>query len=71
MSLPWILVDHVLESKDANQEVLEYTLFPFDIYNDAANRALHTLKQQFLYNEIEAEVCLFSFSFEGSETSTG
>ncbi len=29
-----------------------------DIYNDAAQRALHVIKQQYLYDEIEAEVNL-------------
>jgi cytoplasmic FMR1 interacting protein len=30
---------------------------PFDIYNDSAQQALVALKQRFLYDEIEAEVC--------------
>eukprot|EP01105_Mastigella_eilhardi_P007592 TRINITY_DN1906_c0_g1_i1.p1 TRINITY_DN1906_c0_g1~~TRINITY_DN1906_c0_g1_i1.p1 ORF type:complete len:1157 (+),score=386.18 TRINITY_DN1906_c0_g1_i1:74-3472(+) len=58
MSLPWILVDHVLETKEINQHLFEYILYPFDIYNDAANRALYALKQRFLYDEVEAEVNL-------------
>ena len=48
-------MDHVLESKETNQEMLEYILFPLDIYNDAASRALFNLKQRFLYDEVEAE----------------
>ncbi|XP_048136485.1 protein PIR isoform X3 [Rhodamnia argentea] len=53
-SLPWMLVDHVLESHNAG--LLESVLMPFDIYNDSAQQALVVLKQRFLYDEIEAEV---------------
>ncbi|GER49210.1 transcription activators [Striga asiatica] len=53
-SLPWMLVDHVLESQ--NTGLLESVLMPFDIYNDAAQQALVILKQRFLYDEVEAEV---------------
>lgn len=53
-SLPWMLVDHVIESHDSG--LLESVLMPFDIYNDAAQHALVVLKQRFLYDEIEAEV---------------
>jgi hypothetical protein len=53
-SLPWMLVEHVLQSPDAG--LLESVLMPFDIYNDAADYALRVLKQRFLYDEIEAEV---------------
>ncbi|XP_015882048.1 protein PIR [Ziziphus jujuba] len=53
-SLPWMLVDYVLESQNAG--LLESVLMPFDIYNDSAQQALVVLKQRFLYDEIEAEV---------------
>lgn len=53
-SLPWMLVDHVLESHNAG--LLERVLMPLDIYNDSAQQALVVLKQRFLYDEIEAEV---------------
>ncbi|KAB2629927.1 protein PIR [Pyrus ussuriensis x Pyrus communis] len=53
-SLPWMLVDYVLESQNAG--ILESVLMPFDIYNDSAQQALVLLKQRFLYDEIEAEV---------------
>ncbi|GMJ12210.1 PIROGI 121, KLUNKER, PIROGI [Hibiscus trionum] len=53
-SLPWMLVDHVLESQSSG--LLESVLMPFDIYNDSAQNALVVLKQRFLYDEIEAEV---------------
>lgn len=55
-SLPWMLVDHVIESQDAG--LLASILMPFDIYNDSAQNALTVLKQRFLYDEIEAEVDL-------------
>ncbi|CAD6209520.1 unnamed protein product [Miscanthus lutarioriparius] len=55
-SLPWMLVDHVIESQDAG--LLESILIPFDLYNDSAQHALTSLKQRFLYDEIEAEVDL-------------
>nr|XP_009395117.1 PREDICTED: protein PIR isoform X1 [Musa acuminata subsp. malaccensis] len=55
-SLPWMLVDHVIESQDAG--LFESILMPFDIYNDSAQHALTVLKQRFLYDEIEAEVDL-------------
>ena len=61
-SLPWILTDTILESDldydNNNISMLEFILYPLDIYNDAANRALSNLHQQFLYDEIEAEVNL-------------
>lgn len=50
-----MLVDHVIESQDAG--LIESILMPFDIYNDSAQHALTVLKQRFLYDEIEAEVC--------------
>ncbi|MED6156208.1 hypothetical protein PIB30_012484 [Stylosanthes scabra] len=53
-SLPWMLVDCVLESP--NSGLLESVLIPLDIYNDSAQQALVLLKQRFLYDEIEAEV---------------
>lgn len=53
-SLPWMLVDHVLEYQTAG--LLESVLVPFDIYNDSAQQALVVLKQRFIYDEIEAEV---------------
>ena len=38
--------------------MMEYILFPLDLYNDSANYALSVFKKQFLYDEIEAEVSL-------------
>ncbi|GLT59708.1 hypothetical protein SLA2020_325130 [Shorea laevis] len=67
-SLPWMLVDHVLESQNAG--LLESVLMSFDIYNDSAQHALVVLKQRFLYDEIEAEVdhCLDIFVSKLCET---
>lgn len=54
MSMPWILTDHILETKDS--AMLEYVLYPLDLYNDSAYYALTKFKKQFLYDE----VCLTS-----------
>lgn len=59
-SLPWMLIDHILEYPNAG--LLESILIPFDIYNDSAQQALVFLKQRFLYDEIEAEVHAYSFN---------
>eukprot|EP01111_Echinosteliopsis_oligospora_P015952 TRINITY_DN6483_c0_g1_i1.p1 TRINITY_DN6483_c0_g1~~TRINITY_DN6483_c0_g1_i1.p1 ORF type:complete len:1368 (+),score=367.50 TRINITY_DN6483_c0_g1_i1:181-4284(+) len=67
MSLPWILTDHILESKDP--AMMEFVLYPLDVYNDAAQRALTKLNSRFLYDEIEAEVnlCFDQLLFKLSE----
>ncbi|PHT50435.1 Protein PIR [Capsicum baccatum] len=67
-SLPWMLVDHVIESPVIG--LLESALMSFDIYNDAAQQALVILKQRFLYDEIEAEVdnCFDIFVLKLCET---
>lgn len=67
-SLPWMLVDYVLESQNAG--LFESILMPFDIYNDSAQHALVVLKQRFLYDEIEAEVdnCFDIFALKLSES---
>ncbi|XP_059150465.1 cytoplasmic FMR1-interacting protein-like [Physella acuta] len=56
MSMPWILTDHILETKEAS--MMEYILYPLDLYNDSAQYALLKFKKQFLYDEVEAEVNL-------------
>lgn len=53
-----MLVEHVIESQDAG--LFQSILMPFDIYNDSAQHALAVLKQRFLYDEIEAEVCQYA-----------
>ncbi|EFA78321.1 component of SCAR regulatory complex [Heterostelium album PN500] len=55
-SLPWILTDHILESDDPS--LIEYIFYPLGLYNDTAHRALQSLNQRFLYDEIEAELNL-------------
>jgi cytoplasmic FMR1 interacting protein len=54
MSLPWILCNRILESQEAS--MMEYVFYPLSLYNDAASRALCSLKRQFLYDELQAEV---------------
>eukprot|EP00035_Acanthoeca_spectabilis_P004839 m.107332 g.107332 ORF g.107332 m.107332 type:complete len:1266 (-) comp12746_c0_seq1:41-3838(-) len=56
MSLPFMLVDHILSSRDPS--MIEYVLYPLDLYNDAAGYALTTFRKQHLYDEVEAEVDL-------------
>ncbi|GAM27817.1 hypothetical protein SAMD00019534_109930 [Acytostelium subglobosum LB1] len=55
-SLPWILTDHILESDDPS--LIEYIFYPLGLYNDISHRALQSLNQRFLYDEIEAELNL-------------
>ncbi|GBG41602.1 hypothetical protein CBR_g74560, partial [Chara braunii] len=66
-SLPWILIDYILEGNEVGH--IDSVLMPFDIYNDAAECALHVLKQRFLYDEIEAEadLCFDQLVFKLSE----
>lgn len=54
MSLPWIPIEHILNTKNAS--MMESILYPFDLYNDSASYALKVFKSQFLYDEVEAEV---------------
>ncbi|MEQ2193482.1 hypothetical protein XENOCAPTIV_030006, partial [Xenoophorus captivus] len=54
MSMPWILTDHILETKEPS--MMEYVLYPLDLYNDSGYYALTKFKKQFLYDEIEAEL---------------
>jgi len=67
MSLPWILTDHILKTKDPS--MMECVLYPLDLYNDAANYALTKFSKQFLYDEVEAEVnlCFDQFVYKLSE----
>ncbi|OAF71642.1 Specifically Rac1-associated protein 1 [Intoshia linei] len=67
MSIPWIMIDHVLESKDSS--LLEYCLYSLEVYNDVANLALNQLRCSYLYDEIEAEfnICFTLFITKLSE----
>jgi len=58
LSLPWILTEHVIVNQTYTSPMVENILYTLDVYNDAAHRALYVLNQQFLYDEIEAEVNL-------------
>lgn len=58
MSMPWILTEHVVKKQSSKIPILENVLHTLDIYNDAAHRALYVLRQQYLYDEIEAEANL-------------
>ncbi|KAL7645445.1 UNVERIFIED_CONTAM: hypothetical protein RMT77_003831 [Armadillidium vulgare] len=67
MSMPWILTDHILRTK--NPSLMECCLYPLDLYNDSAYYALTHFRKQFLYDEIEAEVnlCFDQFVYKLSE----
>ncbi|XP_026290663.2 cytoplasmic FMR1-interacting protein-like [Frankliniella occidentalis] len=67
MSMPWILTDHILRTKDPS--MMEYVLYPLDLYNDSAHYALTVFRKQFLYDEVEAEVnlCFDQFVYKLSE----
>ncbi|ORX54817.1 cytoplasmic FMR1-interacting [Piromyces finnis] len=66
-SLPMILISQILNSDSYN--LIEYILYPLDIYNDAAQYILHNLHSKYLYDEIEAEceVCLHHFTISLSK----
>ena len=67
MSMPWILTDHILATKDSSY--MECVLYPLDLYNDSAFYALTVFRKQFLYDEVEAEVnlCFDQFVYKLSE----
>ncbi|XP_059150444.1 cytoplasmic FMR1-interacting protein-like isoform X1 [Physella acuta] len=67
MSMPWILTDHILETKEPS--MMEYILYPLDLYNDSAQYALMRFRKQFLYDEVEAEVnlCFDQFVYKLSD----
>ena len=65
ISLPWILIQralapHLVPSAigDATVPMIENVIFMLDIYNDAAYEALHLIRVQHLYDEVEAEASL-------------
>ncbi|KAJ4432395.1 hypothetical protein ANN_21014 [Periplaneta americana] len=65
--MPWILTDHILRTKEPS--MMEYVLYPLDLYNDSAVYALTVFRKQFLYDEVEAEVnlCFDQFVYKLSE----
>ncbi|XP_039954773.1 cytoplasmic FMR1-interacting protein [Bactrocera neohumeralis] len=67
MSMPWILTDHILQTKEPS--MMEFVLYPLDLYNDSAHYALTVFRKQFLYDEVEAEVnlCFDQFVYKLSE----
>ncbi|XP_076441680.1 cytoplasmic FMR1-interacting protein 2-like [Babylonia areolata] len=67
MSMPWVLTDHILETKEPS--MMEFLLYPMDLYNDSAQYALLKFRKQFLYDEIEAEVnlCFDQFVYKLSD----
>ena len=60
MSLPWILTEHIINTGQQSVSSNAHVLYTMDLYNDAANTALLEFKQQYLYDEVQAE-CGVSF----------
>ncbi|POM76800.1 Component of scar regulatory complex [Phytophthora palmivora] len=62
ISVPWVLVEHCLNSSPSR---IEPVLAILDVYNDAGNCSLYELQQQHLYDETEAEgkLCFDHFVF--------
>ena len=56
--MPWILTKHVVGNQNTSVPFIESILYLLDIYNDAAHRAVYSLKQQHIYTEIEGEANL-------------
>ncbi|XP_046852032.1 cytoplasmic FMR1-interacting protein 2-like isoform X2 [Xenia sp. Carnegie-2017] len=67
MSMPWILTEHILDTQEPS--MMEYVLYPLDLYNDSGEYAQSKFKKQYLYDEIEAEVnlCFDQFVYKLSE----
>jgi cytoplasmic FMR1 interacting protein len=61
-SLPWLLVEHALSHPTSVN--IQNILFPLDIYNDAAEKALSVFNQRHLFSEVEAEVCVVRLSLD-------
>eukprot|EP01034_Spumella_vulgaris_P022832 gene22832-29006_t len=61
MSLPWILIEHLIATSSSSSAVggtnnmIENIFLVLDIYNDAAHSTLYALNTQYLYDECEAE----------------
>lgn len=46
--------------------VCRYILYPLDLYNDSAQYAIIKFHRQFLYDEVEAEVCTLFYQLHAS-----
>ena len=61
-SIPWFLVEHVLETSKSGVVTLPSRLpsifSAMELYNDAARSALYRIRLQIIYNEVESEVNL-------------
>ncbi|KAJ5068208.1 cytoplasmic fmr1-interacting protein-related [Anaeramoeba ignava] len=68
MSLPWILTHHALSMRSSY--VAEMMLFPLSLYDDSCDCAVKILKEQFIFEEIQAEVnlCFDQLAFELAES---
>ena len=55
MSLPWILTDYLISNSNSLSTKANI-FYAMDLYNDAAASALSSLSQQYLYDEVQAEL---------------
>ena len=55
MSLPWILTEYLVSASNS-QSSKASIFYTMDLYNDAANAALLSLRQQYLFDEVQAEL---------------
>jgi hypothetical protein len=53
-----VYIIYPLDLYDNYSIFYRYILYPLDLYNDSANYALTKFTQQFLYDEVEAEVLI-------------
>lgn len=47
MSLPWLLIDHLLESYEHDVTAVDHLLYPLAIYGDVAFQTLHTFQARY------------------------
>lgn len=57
-SLPWILCEHMFKGNRPRLDYFEHVTAPLEIYSDAAERSLNSLRRAHLYREIEGEVII-------------
>ncbi|CAH0392641.1 unnamed protein product [Bemisia tabaci] len=67
MPVPWILTDYIPCTEEPL--MMEFVLYPLDLYNDSAHYALTVFRKHFQYDEVEAEVnlCFDQFLYKLSE----
>lgn len=61
-SLPYTLINFVLQNSSTNQVMLGSLFYPLSIYDDAAAKAVYELQSKYLYGEIvsECQICVLT-----------